>query len=136
MGPRAGLDMVRKISPPPEFDPRTVQPVASVGDDNTMKYINTIKTHFLVCNTFYAQNALAVLHFPISFNSSLSPHLPSLLFVFPTGTQSRTATDVCTRSTECRLLCCRVTNRPFSASDWLRVRSFVLDLQRGLSWIS
>ena len=29
MGSRAGLDQVRKISPPPGFDPRTVQPVAS-----------------------------------------------------------------------------------------------------------
>jgi len=27
--PRAGLDSVRKISPPPVFDPRTVQPVES-----------------------------------------------------------------------------------------------------------
>ena len=29
VGPRAGLDGWRKISPPPGFDPRTVQPVAS-----------------------------------------------------------------------------------------------------------
>jgi hypothetical protein len=28
-GPQAGSGRVRKISPPPEFDPRTVQPVAS-----------------------------------------------------------------------------------------------------------
>jgi len=29
MGPRAGLDRCRKSRPPPGFDPRTVQPVAS-----------------------------------------------------------------------------------------------------------
>jgi hypothetical protein len=29
IGPRAGLDGYGKISPPPEFDPRTVQPTAS-----------------------------------------------------------------------------------------------------------
>jgi hypothetical protein len=29
VGPRAGLDMCEKSRPPPEFDPRTVQPVAS-----------------------------------------------------------------------------------------------------------
>jgi hypothetical protein len=29
VGPRAGLEGVRKISPPPGFVPRTVQPVAS-----------------------------------------------------------------------------------------------------------
>jgi hypothetical protein len=29
VGPRAGLDGWRKISPPPEFDPRTFQPIAS-----------------------------------------------------------------------------------------------------------
>ena len=29
VGPRAGLDGCGKSRPPPEFDPRTVQPVAS-----------------------------------------------------------------------------------------------------------
>ena len=29
VGPRAGLDGLRKISPPPGFDPWTVQPLAS-----------------------------------------------------------------------------------------------------------
>jgi len=29
VGPKAGLDGARKISPLPRFDPRTVQPVAS-----------------------------------------------------------------------------------------------------------
>ena len=29
MGPRAGLDRCEKSRPPPGFDPRTVQPVAS-----------------------------------------------------------------------------------------------------------
>jgi hypothetical protein len=35
-GPRAGLDGRKKISPPPEFDPRTVQPVASRYADYAM----------------------------------------------------------------------------------------------------
>ena len=29
VGPRAGLDGIEKSGPPPGFDPRTVQPVAS-----------------------------------------------------------------------------------------------------------
>jgi hypothetical protein len=29
VGPRAGLDVCKKFRPPPGFDPRTVQPVAS-----------------------------------------------------------------------------------------------------------
>ena len=29
VGPRDGLDKLRKISPPPGFDPRTIQPVAN-----------------------------------------------------------------------------------------------------------
>ena len=29
VGPRAGVDRRGKISPPPEFDPRTIQPVAT-----------------------------------------------------------------------------------------------------------
>jgi hypothetical protein len=33
VGPRAGLDGCRKSRPPPGFDPRTVQPVASRYND-------------------------------------------------------------------------------------------------------
>jgi hypothetical protein len=33
VGPRAGLDGLRKISPPPGFDPWTVQPLASCYTD-------------------------------------------------------------------------------------------------------
>ena len=36
VGPRAGLDRVRKISPPPGFDPWNVQPVASCYTDYTI----------------------------------------------------------------------------------------------------
>jgi len=36
---RAGLDM-RKISPPPGFDPRTVQPVASRYTDYSISALN------------------------------------------------------------------------------------------------
>ena len=127
VGPRAGLDIAQKISPPPELDPRTVHPVEGVGDDNTIKYINTIKAHCLVSNTLYAQNVFLSLHFFISFNSSLSPHHPSQLSVLNATQLQKSA---------CRLLRCRVTNRPLSASDWLSVRSFVLDLKCGLSWLS
>jgi len=38
VGPNAGLDKVRKISPPPPgFDPRTVQPVASRYTDHATR---------------------------------------------------------------------------------------------------
>jgi len=33
VGPRAGLDGCEKSHPPPEFDPRTVQPAASSYTD-------------------------------------------------------------------------------------------------------
>jgi len=36
MGPRAGLNGCGKFRPPPEFDPRTVQPLASSYIDCTM----------------------------------------------------------------------------------------------------
>ena len=42
-GPQGQFGWVRKISPPPGFDPRTVQPVAS-------RYtVWVIQAHFLVC---------------------------------------------------------------------------------------
>jgi len=51
VGPGAGLDRLRKISPPPGFDPRTVQPVASRYTDcatwptmGMYVYINTLRT--------------------------------------------------------------------------------------------
>ena len=44
MGPRTGLDRFRKISPPPVFDPRTVQPVASRYNDYATRPINTVIT--------------------------------------------------------------------------------------------
>jgi hypothetical protein len=52
VGPRAGLNGCRKISSPPGFDLRTVQPVASrYNDINTMFFHNTVNliTSFLIC---------------------------------------------------------------------------------------
>jgi hypothetical protein len=47
--PRAGLDGCEKISPPPGFDPRTVQPVASRYTD----YANSInKCNYFKIRTF------------------------------------------------------------------------------------
>ena len=49
MGLRAGLDGCGKISSPPGFDPRTVQPVASRYTDWMIIIIIIIKTcHFVV----------------------------------------------------------------------------------------
>jgi hypothetical protein len=42
VGPRAGLDGSGKISPPPGFDPRTVQPVASRYTDCALRPINPL----------------------------------------------------------------------------------------------
>jgi len=44
-GPQGRSGQVRKISPPPEFDPRTVQPVAS-------RY-NLCWTHVYLCRTYH-----------------------------------------------------------------------------------
>ena len=132
-GPQRRSGRVRKISPPPEFDLRTVLPVASVGDDNTIKYINTIKAHFLVCNTFYAQSGLAFLHFFKFFPFSASP-VPTVCtpnrYSIP---HSYRRLHSLHRMSTALLL---GNQQAFSGSDWLRVRSFVLDLQRGLSWVS
>jgi len=40
LGPRAGLEMCGKSRPSPEFDPRTVQPVASRYTDYTTQTTN------------------------------------------------------------------------------------------------
>jgi hypothetical protein len=40
-GPQGRSGRVRKISPPPEFDPRTVQPVASRYSDNAIPAVPT-----------------------------------------------------------------------------------------------
>jgi len=127
-----------KSRPPPEFDPRTVHPVAGVGGDNTINYINTIKAHFLFCNTLYAQNVFVSLHFflslSLSFFLSILPFLRNSLPYCMYSQLVLNSTQL--QTSACQLLCCRVTNRPFSASDWLRVHSFVLDLKGGLSWLS
>jgi hypothetical protein len=46
VGPTAGLDGCRKSRPPPAFDPRTVQPVASRYTDCAMP-ANTYKQQIL-----------------------------------------------------------------------------------------
>jgi hypothetical protein len=61
VGPRALSGRVRKISPPPGFDPRTVQPVASHYTDwaipaPPVKYFNVLllltKSETYVVDTF------------------------------------------------------------------------------------
>ena len=42
VGPRAGVDGCGKSRPPPEFDPRTVQPVASRYNDYAIPAHNKI----------------------------------------------------------------------------------------------
>jgi hypothetical protein len=135
-GPQGRSDRVRKITPSPEFDPRTVQRLASVGDDNTKN--TSVQSKRISWSVIHFMNKMSLF-----FYSSLFLSIPPFLHIslpqlslFPTGTQSHTATDVCTRSTQCRRLCCRVTNTTFSGSNWLSVRGFVLDLQRGLNWVS
>jgi hypothetical protein len=48
VGPRAGLDRCGKSQPPPGFDPRTVQPVASRYTDYATRPIHTAKTELNV----------------------------------------------------------------------------------------
>ena len=44
-GPQGRSGRVRKISPPPEFDPRTVQPVASRYTDWAIPALNRNEYH-------------------------------------------------------------------------------------------
>ena len=48
MGPQGRSGLVLKISPPPGFDPRTVQPVASRYTDYTILPFILVYIHFLV----------------------------------------------------------------------------------------
>jgi hypothetical protein len=47
LGPRVGLDMCGKISPPPGFDPRTFQPVASRYTDYAIPAHKTYRKAYL-----------------------------------------------------------------------------------------
>ena len=53
VGPRAGLDRCGKSRPPPGFDPRTVQPVASRYTDYATRPTPSVK---------FSLNSLQVLH--------------------------------------------------------------------------
>jgi len=46
MGPRAGVDEYEKFRPPPGFDPRTVQPVASRYTNELSRPTPHLKTRF------------------------------------------------------------------------------------------
>ena len=51
VGPKTGLEGLRKISPPPGFDPRTVRPVASLYTDwanRKLRYLNRKNEHLTV----------------------------------------------------------------------------------------
>jgi len=50
-GPQGRSGRVRKISPPPGFDPRTVQPVASRYTDCAIPaHRHTVTSKILICN--------------------------------------------------------------------------------------
>ena len=63
---RAGLDGVQKISPPPGFDPRTVQPVASRYTDYA-----TRPTKRLVRVTKHAKLVINILIFHVQITNIL-----------------------------------------------------------------
>ena len=55
MGPRAGLDRCGKSRPPPGFDPRTVQPVASrYIDYATLPTANIRIIYFVFCSVCWS----------------------------------------------------------------------------------
>jgi hypothetical protein len=68
VGPRAGLDRCGKISPPPGFDPRIVQPVASHYTDYAARPTATVFTviiylvskflDFLMCSNHFVCGCL------------------------------------------------------------------------------
>ena len=72
MGPRVGLDGLRKISPPPGFDPRTVQPLASHYTD----YANPAHMTYIV-------TALVSQHVSVIYH-----HLQGVVIIFTLKTQT------------------------------------------------
>jgi hypothetical protein len=52
VGPRTGLDGCRKISPPPGFDPGTVQPVASHCTDHASPVQLNLTSSFSINGIF------------------------------------------------------------------------------------
>ena len=87
MGPRAGLDGGREISPPSGFDPRTAQPVASryPGLQECMKiflsctsgvWLIKISNFYRACGAYRHINELSVLW---SFRVNPNSHSESLL---------------------------------------------------------
>jgi len=48
VGPQGRSEQVRKISPPPGFDPRTVQPVASRYTDHATRPTNITNVQVLI----------------------------------------------------------------------------------------
>ena len=70
VGPRAGLDRCRKSRPPPGFDPRTIQPVASRYTDHA--------TQPMVCGVICIICKCVILTFQAVFNNP-SVFLCSLL---------------------------------------------------------
>jgi len=61
-GPQGLSGQVRKISPPPEFDPRTVQPIASRYTDYTTR--PTINQYHILNNKDYGIKILQAKNIP------------------------------------------------------------------------
>jgi len=72
VGPRAGLDGHRKISPLQGFDPRTVQPVASRCTDWAIPALDILASKKWKCNNFVSE----------SFRLSFSCYIAIILIPF------------------------------------------------------
>ena len=66
MGLRAGLDRCGKSRPPPGFDPRTVQPVASHYTDYVTRpsILPVLRAYLSIANTIQSQ------HLTVSFSNT------------------------------------------------------------------
>ena len=94
MGPRAGLSVrVRKTSPPPEFDPRTVHPVASRHIDYA------VSAH--ISSTVFCSNILF-------WCSTLFNYTSKNVLVIMSPTETKFSHIICGKSNKIQLwlLCC------------------------------
>ena len=85
MGPRAGLDRCGKSRPPTEFDPRTVQPIASLHSTKKSTFISVCLR--IILASLYAERK-QVLH----------PPGEPYIFVYVPVAYLATVLNVCIRS--------------------------------------
>jgi hypothetical protein len=102
-GPQGRSGRMRKISPPPGFDPRTVQPVASrlspITVLNLILLVDSFPVHKEICCGFLRRNNLArqVLgNLSGCFNTSFRQNVPNGVI---------TATDLFIKGTSGQSLC-------------------------------